>query len=387
MDRYNDHEILHKQLDPENICSLCEHAMYDIEIIHYSKIYHYYQCSACLHKVYPNDDGVCHCTTCLDERKKITTLTKQYERQTITETPLKHDLEQMSFIHKLFLLSILEHHLTEDKTHREFFDWDKLKYTLITPTYYYQSLLLQQCLNLGYIITASKTEINQQYYLNLTLDHQEEPSLYAVYRYLMDCFSKKLSHTVPFKQANEVQSLLYELIYHELIQYIQYICQSWSIQFLGNKPFETLCYKMMQRLSLSQLYYLVERALNYLYKNKLLQAKNQNFINTNLLKKTLYDYYQYIIEQKWETGNNYRPKNLPISTMSSMFFITFLNLNDDFYYKPVWAIWKNIAPRLNFYEQRQCTMCGSDDVIISYDQNRQITLYCQQCHQQNYYFF
>ncbi|WP_219636018.1 hypothetical protein, partial [Streptococcus agalactiae] len=67
---------------------------------------------------------------------------------------------------------------------------------------------------------------------------------------------------------------------------------------------------------IGQIYYLIQTALEYLYKQKALQPRNEKFINTNLLKKTLEQYRERALTEKWETSMLPRPYNIPYSKMS-----------------------------------------------------------------------
>ena len=50
----------------------------------------------------------------------------------------ERELNQLRFIDKLFLLSILDQHAQEHIPHEEFIDWEKIKYLNITPNYFFQ---------------------------------------------------------------------------------------------------------------------------------------------------------------------------------------------------------------------------------------------------------
>ncbi len=45
---------------------------------------------------------------------------------------------------------------------------------------------------------------------------------------------------------------------------------------------------------------MIQSALEYLHKQKALQVRNENFINTNLLKKTLQQYRERGLQEKWK---------------------------------------------------------------------------------------
>jgi hypothetical protein len=116
------------------------------------------------------------------------------------------------------------------------------------------------------------------------LDGYSEPSLFSVTQQLRYWFYENLSLGVPFKTADEVKNALYQLLYQEIIQFMQFYCRTWGIQIAGNNSFQVFCYRLLDVLAVGQIYYLIQTALEYLYERKALQPRNENFINTNLLK-------------------------------------------------------------------------------------------------------
>lgn len=388
-------EIVYQHINLDMLCPLCQQAMYDIEAVILNRSVHFFQCLACQHKIYPQQDRVCHCSHCVKERKKQMTATLKEEslkyktgKQKDKNTNSQIELNQLSFMHQLFLLSILEHHLTEEKTHQEFFNWHFLKYQKITANYQFQQFLFKQLIqNHTVIEKTSFIDDAEEYFLNISLDGYPEPSLFSIAQLLRQAFYNNLNHHIPFVSAEELKSALYMMIYQELIQYMQHLCQAWNVQIAGNKLFETLCYKMIDHLALSQIYHLLYKALNYLQEIQALKTRNENFINTNILRKTIEKYYDNLVKQRWETSNQNRPEHLPFSTMSQIFFVRFLQLDENtFYHQPIWKLWKKIEPRLTFFAKRHCMHCGSLDVYVEYDQNQQVTLYCESCKQQDHYF-
>ena len=85
------------------------------------------------------------------------------------------------------------------------------------------------------------------------------------------------------------------LLYQEIIQFAQHYCRTWGIQIAGNNSFQVFCFRLMDSLAVGQIYYMIQNALEYLYKQNALKARNENFINTNLLKK-IYDTTIFSIE-------------------------------------------------------------------------------------------
>lgn len=386
-----DIDILQQHLTNEN-CSLCQHHLYEMEANIYGRVYHYFQCSntECQHQIFPQQDRICYCTDCRILHKKALKQSSKDEikkqNKKIKHEDLITEINQLSFIHKLFLLSVLENHVNEDLKHSEYILWSHLKKFLITPNYFYQKQLIQQFLQLKYLIESSQNE-EECYYINLSLIHDDEPNLYYVTMKLRHLFYEGLTKGVPFSAAEEVKQSIYDIMYQQIVQYCQFICRDWHIMIAGNKYLEKICYQMLKRLALSQIYYLIYRALNYLYQKQLLQRHNDKFINTNLLRKTLQSYYDTAVIEKWEFYSIHIPEQMPISTMSYILFYKFLNLSENIYYQPIWKIWQNIEPRLRFYErQHYCITCGSNHVIAEYDNEQLITLYCQDCQQRNYYF-
>ena len=81
-----------------------------------------------------------------------------------------------------------------------------------------------------------------------------------------------------------MKEALYLVLYQEIVCFMQHYCRTWGIQISGNKGFATFCYRLMDSLAVGQIYYMIQNALEYLHKHKALQPRNENFINTNLLK-------------------------------------------------------------------------------------------------------
>lgn len=384
-------EILSRRLDRQMICPLCQNPMYDIEGEIVGRVYQFYQCKSCQHQIFPQQDRICYCEQCEQERKKLMRETsrqekKKYEKpdksQKYHEKALLPMINDLTFIQKLFLLSVLDYYVNEERTHGEYMAWDKIKYYPITPNYQYQAYLFKLLIQQGFVVEHNHSGF---YYLNISLDGLYDSSLYHIHQGLKSGFCTQLHEYIPFKHENEVKFALYQMMYQEVVQFMQFICGQWKIQIAGNSLLERFCQQLMGHLALSQIFYLVKHALEYLNSKKLLKKKNDDFVNTNLLRKTLMEYEQKIIHEKWETASILRPESMPMSHMSQLFYYQFLNLRENFYYQPLWKIWQNVQPRLTFFAQRRCLYCGSHDVWVEYDQFQQISLKCQMCHRQYHY--
>ncbi len=82
-----------------------------------------------------------------------------------------------------------------------------------------------------------------------------------------------------------MKDVLFLVLYQEIIQFMQMYCRTWGIQIAGNRSFQQFCYRLLDSLAVGQVYYLIQTALDYLYNKKALQPRNENFINTNILKR------------------------------------------------------------------------------------------------------
>ncbi|MDO4223324.1 MAG: hypothetical protein Q4D05_04760 [Acinetobacter sp.] len=392
-------EILSQYLDHDSFCPLCKQVMYAVEASIMGRVSDYYQCSKCSHKIYPQQDHVCDCEPCVQQRKAIlkADIASEHKKDKPKKSAMNiekvKELADISFVDKLFLLALLENHVNDEQRYQEYFAWHHLKYQLIAPNYIFQRYLFKRFVDLKYVIARPNDEIQgsnnkiEEYYLNLAIDGYNEPSLFSVVQLLRQAFYQNLQMHVPFFSADEVKKTLYVMIYQEIVQYMQNICQAWHVQIAGNKKFEQLCYEMMEHLALSQLYALIYKALVYLHKQgDILQTRNDGFVNTNYLTKILQSYYKKITIEKWETANRLRPEQMPMSSMSYILFHQFLQFKDDFYLKPVWKLWSEIEPRLKFYATRHCIHCGSQDVSITYDDSTQVSLLCNRCQHQDFYF-
>ena len=382
-------EILQKQLDESTHCPLCHASMYWIEAEQYGNELNFHECSNCSHRVFQDPNQNCHCESCTSKRKKLLKETlAQEQRKNIQKTKdvVEVDLNQLSFMNKLFLLSLLDDQIQEYTSHQEFIDWEPIKYKAISPNYFFQSYLIKQLVKDNILIAKEFSDTAHQYYINVRLDGYSEPSLFSITQQLRNWFYENLSLGTPFKTADEVKDTLYLVLYQEIIQFMQFYCKTWGIQIAGNKSFQAFCYRLMDSLALGQIYYLIQNALEYLYKQKALQARNENFINTNLLKKTLQQYREKSTNEKWETYTLPRPHNIPLSKMSEILFFRFLGYDDKIFFQPIWRSWKKIEPRLKFYSQKRCMHCGSNELTVDYDADDYVSLLCRNCKHQDHYF-
>lgn len=380
--------VLQKQLDESTACPLCQAAMYWVEAEHFDQELNYHECSHCHHQLYPDQKHNCFCEKCLANRRrqmKETRLQENRQHQSKKDVH-QYELGQLSFLNKLFLLAILDDHVHEHSQYAEYIDWDQIKYHNISPNYLMQNALVKRLSKENILSLKDFNADQQHYYINVRLDGYSEPSLFSITQQLRHWFFENLSKGVPFKSADEVKETLYFLLYQEVIQFAQFYCRSWGIQIAGNKSFQTFCYRMLDVLAVGQIYYLVQTALEYLYKQKALQARNENFINTNLLKKTLQQYRERAINEKWETSTLPRPPQLPLSKMSAILFFHFLGYDENIFFQPIWRSWQQIEPRLKFYSNKRCMHCGSEELTVDYDATDYVSLCCRNCKHQDHYF-
>ncbi len=381
--------ILRKQLDDSRFCPLCQAAMYWVDAEQFEQELQFHECSHCRHRLFQAPQYSCHCEACLNERKKAMRATRLQETRKSQSRPkdrVELELNQLNFVQKLFLLALLDEQVQEHTSHDEFIHWDHIKYHAISPNFLFQHAILKDLIKQHILVDPHSHSEEERYYLNLRLDGYSEPSLFSIAHQLRQWFYENLSLGVPFKNSEEVKSALYLLLYQELIQFTQMYCRMWGIQFAGNHSFQTFCYRLLDQLAVGQIYYLIQTALEYLYKNKVLQTRNENFINTNMLKKTLQLYRERAVAECWETSTLPRPPNLPLSKMSEILFFRFLGYDERIFVQPVWRAWKKIEPRLKFYSEKRCMHCGSHELSVDYDAEDYVTLSCRVCKHQDHYF-
>ncbi|TQR72359.1 hypothetical protein [Acinetobacter sp. RF14B] len=380
--------VLQKQLDESTQCPLCRASMYWIEAEQYDQDINFHECSHCQHQLYPEQKHNCYCEHCLAQRKRLLKETRLQENHQHhkKQDQREYELTQLSFLHKLFLLAILDDQVQEYIHHHEYIDWQQIKYHMISPNYLFQQGLIKNLLRDQILIPKDIASENQHYYINVRLDGYSEPSLFSIAQQLRAWFYENLSKGVPFKSSDEVKDALYALLYQEIIQFAQFYCRTWGIQIAGNKSFQAFCYRLLDVLAVGQIYYLVQNALEYLYKQKALQPRNENFINTNLLKKTLQQYRERALNEKWETFTLPRPTQLPLSKMSGILFYRLLGYDENIFFQPIWRSWHKIEPRLKFYSQKRCMHCGSQELSVDYDASDYVSLFCRNCKHQDHYF-
>ena len=378
-------QILQKQLEAATQCPLCRAAMYWIEAIDYEQDLTWHECSHCAHQLFTSQTRNCHCTTCQNQRKKMMQQTKQQEIRHNNKQDLPQPkLENLSFLKQLFLLSVLDDRVQEHTAHAEFIDWNAIKYQSITPNYWFQKQLFEQLIKDG--VLQPRNDRADCYDLNLAVMGYTDASLYYVTEQLRQRFYSNLSRDVPFKDDQEVKDALQLMLYQELVQFMQLCCKTWSVQIASSKGLQQFCLQLLDQLAVGQIYYLIQNALDYLHQQKALKARNENFINSNLLKKTLEQYRERAINERWETSCLPRSPMMPLSKMSQIFFVQFLGCNDELFMQPMWKAWKIIAPRLQFYAKKRCMNCGADDLTVNYDAKDYVSLKCNVCGHQDHYF-
>lgn len=381
-------QILQKQLDESSPCPLCHASMYWIEAEQYAHELQFHECSHCQHRVFKQDSNLnCHCASCTAQRKKQTQQTRlQEQRKHKVKDEVIYSLDQLSFLNKLFLLSLLDQYAREDVQHDELIHWKNCKYHDFTPNYLFQNQLVQELLKLGIFKSQDSSLEPEHFYLNLRLDGYSDPSLFSVTQQLRHWFYENLSLGIPFKTTDEVKDALYLILYQEIVQFMQFYCRTWGIQIAGNRSFQAFCYRLMEGLAVGQIFYLIQTALEYLYKQNALQPRNDKFINTNLLKKTLAQYRERALAERWETTTLPRPYTIPFSKMSEVLLFKFLGYDESVFIQPVWKSWRKIEPRLNFYAVKRCMYCGSNDLVVDYDATDYVSLICRRCKHQDHYF-
>lgn len=380
-------QVLNKQLDASTLCPLCHAAMFWVDAEQFDQDIQFHQCSHCEHRVFPKGDFTCHCARCSQQRKKILKETRQQELQKYRKKDLiVPSLDQLSFLQKLFLLALLDDYVREDSQHDEYIHWEKIKFSNISPSYHFQQQVVKQLQKEHVFSATTACDEPSTFYLNVRLDGYSEPSLFSITQQLRNWFYFNLTLGIPFKSSDEVKALLYDLLYQEVIQFIQSICKMWQVQFTSHASFQQLCYRLLESLSVEQIFYLAHTGLLYLHEQKALEARNDGFINTHRLKKTITQYRERAIAEKWETPRFPRPEHLPMSKMSQILYFRFLNYDQRIFSQPIWHLWKKIQPRLNFYSDKRCMHCGSNELDVEYDAGDYVTLTCRKCQHQDHYF-
>lgn len=380
-------QVTQKQLDSSTLCPLCKAAMYWVQGEQFDQDIHFHECSHCNHRVFQQKSQNCHCEQCQLQRKKELKETRYQEIRKRKHKDIEpHRLEKLSFLNKLFLLALLDDRVKEDSQHQEWIHWDTLKYAPISPNIPFQHAMIKQLEKDMIILRKNPDSEEAIYYINVRLDGYTEPSLFSITQQLRDWFYQDLSQGVPFEHSDEVKSALYLMLYQEIMQFTIALCKTWNIQIAGHRTFQQLCYRLLDQLAVEQIFHLIYTALTYLHQENILQTKNDGFVNTHRLKKTIAQYRERAITQKWETPNYPRPDHLPFNKMGEILYFKFLKHDQRILSRPVWHLWKKISPRLSFYSDKRCMYCGSHDLEVQYDTEEYISLICRHCKHQDHYF-
>lgn len=384
-------QIYQKSLDESQLCPLCRASMYWIEAEFYHKPLNFHQCSTCQHCVFYGENAQsCQCAKCTQQRKKSVQDAKSLEKKKDWQkrNKFKEDaevlLDDIPLMDKLFLLSILDAKVDESQPHDENINFEHLYPLQIAPNVQFYRQCKQRLIDHNYLIPLNDSE--QLFITQIRLHGYRDPSLLSITQQLRNWFYQDLAQGVPYKNVDEVQDTLLNLLFHEVLGYCQYRSQQLGVQFYSNAHFANSCKLLLKQFSITQIYYWVDRALIYLSGKQLLDPTNQNFINTNLLRKTLMQYHHRSQEQAWEVPNLARPNDLPYSRMSYIFIDRFLKFKNDIFVQPFWKCWQEVLPRLRFFTECHCIQCGHQNLEIEYSTDTYVSFTCSNCKQQDHYF-
>ncbi|AWL28769.1 hypothetical protein DJ533_09405 [Acinetobacter defluvii] len=377
--------ILQKEHDESSFCPLCKASMFIVSAELNDEPVEYFECTHCEHKI--SDSSLIHCTcqTCSNALLEQKTTSPQNKKVLNVR-----NLSSLYLIDKLFLFAILDKISNNDYFQNEFINFEKIKWEKVTATYSLQSTILYR-LEKYNVITKKKMvtlkDNDNDFYLNIRVDRFLEPSLYAIHQKLKQWFFEDFKFGAPFQQAEEVHSTLFIIFYHEILEFTQYYCKRLGVKFSGNKKFKEYCYYLLNYLSLGQIYYMVQTALDYLSEQKnALDSLNTDFNNTNKLRKTLEEYRKNSITRKFEISTLPRPYDLYFSRVSEIFLFHLIKLDENYVAQTIPSIWQNIKPRMEFFSKFNCMYCGSTDLIVEYDDNQSISTFCNCCKHQDHYF-
>ncbi|MFW1859207.1 hypothetical protein [Acinetobacter defluvii] len=377
--------ILQKEHDESSFCPLCKASMFIVSAELNDEPVEYFECTHCEHKI--SDSSLIHCTCQACSNALLEQKTTSPQNKKVLNV---RNLSSLYLIDKLFLFAILDKISNNDYFQNEFINFEKIKWEKVTATYSLQNTILYR-LEKYNVITKKKMvtlkDNDNDFYLNIRVDRFLEPSLYAIHQKLKQWFFEDFKFGAPFQQAEEVHSTLFIIFYHEILEFTQYYCKRLGVKFSGNKKFKEYCYYLLNYLSLGQIYYMVQTALDYLSEQKnALDSLNTDFNNTNKLRKTLEEYRKNSITRKFEISTLPRPYDLYFSRVSEIFLFHLIKLDENYVAQTIPSIWQNIKPRMEFFSKFNCMYCGSTDLIVEYDDNQSISTFCNRCKHQDHYF-
>ena len=384
-------QLYHKQLDDSQLCPLCQASMYWIEGEVYYQPLNFHQCGHCQHCIFYGDKAPnCQCKRCLNKRKQSIQHSVATEKTAQRRYSKKNQddvlLDDLTLVEKLFLLSLLDTLVDDHQAHDEFIDFKQYHPLQIAPSYALFKQLKQKFIQHGYLTSVNHELSEELYFTALRLHGYRDPSLLSLTHQLRQWFYQDFTQGIPYKDPEEVKSTLVQLLLHEVINFCQYRCQTWQVQFYANRHFENSCKLLLEQYSVTQLFYWVERALGYLHEQNLLHPENENFVNANLLRKTLNQYRINAQQKGWETPNLTKPTQLAQSQMNYIFIHKFLKMDSKILVQPIWKCWQEILPRLRFFSTRHCIHCGGSDLEVEYSTDQAVSFRCLSCKQQDHYF-
>lgn len=376
--------------DPSQKCPLCKKTMNWVtgEVYHQDVAFHH--CETCDHHIFYGERAFnCHCPACLNKRnRKIKqSLYAEHASQRLKQRENEdraYLLDDLTLLDKLFLLALTHHMVSHDYPYQEYFQFEHYQSTRIAPSFQLFKQLKNHFIQQNYLIELQPD--SEQYYTNLRLHGYRDPDLMTIVEQLRAWFFAGFTQGIPYKNEQDVLETLYTIIAHEANLYCQYYAHKYTVQIYANQRLMQTFKTLLKDLALTQLYYLISKAIDYLHEQKRLHKTNEDFINSNLLNQTLIKYRQQGQKYAWETANLPRPADLSYSMMSQIFIFDFLKLKERAIQQPIWKCWQDILPQLRFFADMQCISCGYKQMTIEYLSGQNISCHCPQCRQQQHYF-
>lgn len=384
--------VYQKYLDESTYCELCNASMMWIEGEFNSLELQYHVCTNCGHSYLPEKSpSPCQCKHCLEQRRKTIRETLKYEKYESRQKNLKSKdqleilLDDVSFLDKLFTLALLDGAVREGASYNEHLNFNHIYALDIAPNYQLFNQLVKKFKFDLFLIPMNPTIEDNCFYLNFKLKGYSEPSLMALTEQLRHWFYGNFTKGIPYKTADEVKDVLLTILAHEAIRFCSIKCGEVGVQFVANNKLVEFCKEVLNVWSPTQLFHQIQNAIDYLKKAKLLEASNVNFINTNMICKTLEKYRQVMAGNKWEVGIVKRP-DYPYSQMTNILLFEFLGFKENAFNQPLWKNWNDALPTLRFFEECHCIHCGGYNLFIDHKDDENISFTCSDCKMQDHYF-
>ncbi|MBS9780452.1 MAG: hypothetical protein KGV51_07490 [Moraxellaceae bacterium] len=350
------------------------------------------ECFNCNHKVYENQKE-CNCDGCCEKRFQEMRKQQELKKQAIKEiydinNRLTIDYSELTFFHKLVLLTLFRMQTDEEFDYILSLD-DPKRLTSLTPSRDMDFKYIEKLYDDNVVIVDSNSKMEAltddiksfyptrvQWIPNISVNDSSRLALNEIYNKIYFDLSQNINKS----WEDDLLTLMYDISYEEVIQYLYVRTEELNVSFSAEKKAKEVIYQLLENFSVSEIYYFVKKAVEnaHIFYAKG-YAKGKKHAGNTIPNKML-SLGERALEEGWNTYKYTRDSRVQRSYLSQMLFDFFLKGDDSGFNKPIGKYWLEIKSKYfnDSDDNLTCENCGSSNVHISVKEN-ELYLQCESC--------